>query len=351
METAINYKCPNCAAALAFEISTQKWDCHFCNSSFSEQELPRISAQKGEEQIEKSEWSPEAFTENNMLAFICPSCGGRVLSDKNTAATFCVYCHNPTVLAAQLQGEYKPARLIPFQKTREEAVAALQKHCRGPFIPKIFKEYAERGEMTGLYVPYWLFSADADSALSGNAEKISHWSDDDYRYTKTDYYRVERNAIIPFNYVPADASERLDDKLMEGMEPFDYSQLKDFSMEYLSGHFAENFDVDAARSSKRFEERIDKAISEVLMESISGYNSRSGISITREFLNRATLYVMLPVWIIMVKYNDRIHAFAMNGQTGKIAGRLPFSWKRIFAWFGTLAGIFSLVFLLGGLIL
>ncbi|QQO07825.1 hypothetical protein [Breznakiella homolactica] len=351
MATAINYKCPNCAAALAFEISTQKWDCHFCNSSFNKDELSRISSQKGESRIEEAGWQAEAFDKNNMIAFTCPSCGGRVIAEKNTAATFCVYCHNPTVLAAQLQGEYRPARIIPFKKTKTEAVAALQNHCKGPFMPKVFKEYARRGEMTGLYVPYWLFSAVARAGLTGRGEKVSSWSDSDYRYTKTDSYRIERQVSVPFNLVPADASERLDDKLMEDMEPFAYSQLTDFSMEYLSGHFAESYDVDAAKSSRRFEQRIDKTVTEILKGSVHGFTSYNYSLTNRDLARRTTLYVMLPVWIIMVKYNGIIHTFAMNGQSGKISGRLPFSWKRVFAWFGTLAGAFSLLFLLGGLFL
>lgn len=351
MDTVINYKCPNCAAPLAFEISSQKWECHFCNSSFDKQELSRISSQKGEESIESSSWAAEAFSENSMLAFTCPSCGGKVLSDKNTAATFCVYCHNPTVLAGQLQGEYKPAKVIPFKRTKEEAVAALQKHCKSPFMPKIFREYAERGEMTGLYVPYWLFSADADARASGAARKISTWSDSNYQYTKTDHYTVERDVTVPFRHVPADASERLDDVLMEGMEPFEYSQLEDFSMEYLSGHFAENFDVDAAASSKRFEERVQESVDDIIEESLDQYDSNDLASSAVKLVNKATLYVMLPVWIIMVKYKDKTHAFAMNGQTGKIAGRLPFSGKRVFAWLTALTGMFGLIFLLGGLFL
>ena len=32
---------------------------------------------------------------------------------------------------------------------------------------------------------------------------------------------------------------------------------------------------------------------------------------------------MLPVWMLTTKYKDENYTFAMNGQTGKLVGRLP----------------------------
>ena len=34
-------------------------------------------------------------------------------------------------------------------------------------------------------------------------------------------------------------------------------------------------------------------------------------------------YALLPVWMVNVKYKDKMHIFAMNGQTGKFIGNIP----------------------------
>ena len=58
----------------------------------------------------------------------------------------------------------------------------------------------------------------------------------------------------------------------------------------------------------------------------------------------------MPVWILNYNYKGKIHTFAMNGQTGKIVGKLPKSFGKIAAWFGGIfAGVTGILMLLGGL--
>ena len=40
-------------------------------------------------------------------------------------------------------------------------------------------------------------------------------------------------------------------------------------------------------------------------------------------------YVLLPVWMVNVKYNNKMHIFAMNGQTGEFIGNIPLDGKRV----------------------
>ena len=38
---------------------------------------------------------------------------------------------------------------------------------------------------------------------------------------------------------------------------------------------------------------------------------------------------MLPVWMMNVKYEDKIYTMAMNGQTGKFIGNVPVSKAKV----------------------
>ena len=60
-----------------------------------------------------------------MKAYSCPSCGAELICDASTAATFCPYCGNPTVVPGQFSGALKPDYVIPFKLSKEDAVAAL----------------------------------------------------------------------------------------------------------------------------------------------------------------------------------------------------------------------------------
>ena len=46
-------------------------------------------------------------------------------------------------------------------------------------------------------------------------------------------------------------------------------------------------------------------------------------------LNRGEVkYALLPVWLLSTKWNDQNYLFAMNGQTGKMVGDIPYSKKK-----------------------
>lgn len=348
----VSYKCPNCAAPLVYEIESQMWECHFCDSTFNKQQLENFAKSQGSEQPEQSEWTAEVFDDSQMTAFVCPDCGGRVISDKNTVSTFCTFCHNPTVLSAKLQGEFKPALILPFKVSKDQAMASLRKLVKGkPLLPKRFKEIVENGEITGLYAPFWLFSSDVWGNLNAEGKRVTTWADSKYIYTKTDTYLVTRNGKIAIKMVPVDASQRLDDKLMDSIEPFNFSDLDSFRMEYLSGYFAENFDVDAKLSFQRFSKRAADAARTALHNTIGHYDMLTISNFSTNFTNSENFYVMLPVWTVSVKYKDKIYAFAMNGQTGKSAGKLPVSVQRLLAFFfGIGAGLTAIIYFVGKLL-
>lgn len=333
----VNYKCPNCGAPMRFDIDAQRWLCRFCNSDFGVTDLERLESQIGAETPEADAYTPEKFENAETAVYICPDCGGRIITAFNTAATFCVYCHNPVVVAAHLQGENKPAKIIPFKLHKADALAALRAVCRKkPLLSKSFKMAAKRGEITGLYVPFWLFSANIFINVVGTAKNMSSWVSGGYKNEKTDLYRITRTGELPFEMVPVDASSRMDNTLMDALEPFDCNQMADFSMEYLSGFFAESYDKDVADSTLRFIERSDKGALQYVRETVGKYDSVNFETVDFRRRNMRAVYAMFPVWVMNVKNGDKVYTFAMNGQTGKITGNLPVSARRVFSWFGGL---------------
>ena len=117
METIITYKCPNCEAGLIFNAEEQLFSCEFCLSKFTESDLKDTESAKNAE--EKARENDEYRKE--ILEYRCNSCGAEVIADKNTAADFCYYCHNPIVLVDKVSGEFKPTKIIPFKFDKDAA--------------------------------------------------------------------------------------------------------------------------------------------------------------------------------------------------------------------------------------
>ena len=141
-EHILEYKCPCCGAGLRFSGEEQNLTCEYCDNTF---ELEAVRAYNEEtathtdhwEVSENSGWSESE--DQSVVSYTCPSCGGVLMTDEHTAATFCPYCGNPTVLPGRLSGGIRPAAVIPFQTTLEDAKQAFLKLCKNkPLLPKEF---------------------------------------------------------------------------------------------------------------------------------------------------------------------------------------------------------------------
>ena len=337
----LEYKCPCCDAGLPFDEQSQKMHCTYCDNEF---ELDAVKAyndsldQKDDETVEWETASASSWTEDetgSIRTFTCPSCGGVLLTDDNTAATFCPYCTNPTVLPGRLSGGLKPDAVIPFKKSKEDALAAFKALCKGkPLLPKLFHQNQKIESITGMYVPFWLF--DCDTSFRGNyrATRVHHWSDSNYNYTKTSYYHLTRGATADFSRIPMDASQKMDDAIMESIEPFDYSELIDFETAYLSGFLADKYDVESAQGEDRIRERVNVSYQDLLSPTFVGYSSVLPTNRNLNIKHTKAHYVLLPVWLLSTKYKGNTYLFAMNGQTGKMTGTFPICPVRSWAWFG-----------------
>ena len=343
----IEYKCPCCGAGLKFGGAEQKLTCEYCDNTFDLDTVRAYNATEEEQSTEAITWEENPKNEWNtweqeyLKMFCCPSCGGEIIADGNTAATFCPYCDNPTIMPARLSGGLKPDALIPFTKTKEDAKAAFLNLCKGkPLLPKFFTQEQQLEKITGMYVPFWLY--DCTGSFDGNykATRVTAWSDSSYNYTKTDHFMLKRKADAKFVGIPMDGSSKMDDTFMESIEPYDYSALKDFDMAYLSGYLADKYDVEAEAGKSRIHERVDNAMNNQLQPTFLGYASVLPTSRHLNVEHGKARYVMLPVWMLNTKYRGKIYTFAMNAQTGKMTGSLPICPKRTAGWFaGICAGV------------
>lgn len=342
----MEYKCPCCNAGLTFSADDQLLKCEYCDNTF---ELDTVRAYNESENLKEDafqwdiqqteQWTQE--DEQTMRAFQCPSCGGEIVTDETTAATFCPFCDNPTILPSRLSGSLKPDAVLPFQKTKEDAKAAFLKLCKGKkLLPKGFTAEHRLEKITGMYVPFWLYDCSAEYDGSFKATRIRRWSDSRYHYTKTDHYLLRRRARAAFEGIPMDASSKMDDTFMESIEPFDYGRLQAYDSAYLTGYFADKYDVESEQGEDRIRQRVEQSMNDAIQESIMGYTTALPTNRRIDVQHSHAKYVLLPVWMLNTNYRGKIYTFMMNGQTGKMTGTLPICRIRTAKWFaGICAGV------------
>jgi DNA-directed RNA polymerase subunit RPC12/RpoP len=284
-----------------------------------------------------SQWSDGEA--DALRVYCCNSCGGEIVADETTAATHCPFCDNPVVMKGQFAGALKPDIVIPFKHDKNAAIAALKNHYKGKrLLPKVFKDQNHIEEVKGMYVPVWLFDTDADAHVRYKATMVRTWSDSRYDYTETSHYSVIRAGSIGFENVPVDGSSKMDDALMESIEPFDISGAVNFQTAYLSGYLADKYDVDSEASVERANQRIRRSTEDAFASTVEGYTSVLPESSSISLNNGRARYALYPVWILNTKWNEQKFTFAMNGQTGKIVGDLPMDKGAYWKWLLGVAG-------------
>lgn len=358
MQTIQEYKCPCCGGAIAFDSNIQKMRCPYCDTEFEMEVLAAYDAQLRETEEDQMQWKiPNAEPlhdgeASELCSYICKSCGGEIVGDRNTAATACPFCGNNVVLMGKLSGALKPDLVIPFQLDKKAAVAGLSKHLSGKrLLPRIFQDQNHIEEVKGIYVPFWLFDADVHAQVRYRATRVRCWSNPDYNFTETKHYSIHRRGSIAFQNVPVDGSVKMADDLMESIEPFDIKDAVDFQTAYLAGYFADKYDVTAEQSISRANARVKTSTERAFADTVVGYTSVHTENCNIQLHNGKAKYALYPVWILNTTWNGTTYTFAMNGQTGKFVGDLPVDKAAAARWMLGLslafsAGMYAIVWLL-----
>ncbi len=348
--SAVTLKCPNCGGDLVWNAEKKQFVCGWCMTDFTEEETKSFSGVSEQEQ-KRAEAESNEFNEATDV-YKCSSCGAEVICEHNTAATFCYYCHNPVSLTGRLSGNYRPQMLIPFQFSREQSVEKFKAHCKKKwFLPSDFLSQSQLEKITGLYVPFWLADCDVDAYINGKATRERSHTYGDTTEVITEEFIFDRAAKLGYLGIPADGSKKIEDTLMDAIEPYDYRMLQPFEMQYLSGFYCDKYDVDKTEVFPRIKSRVEEGAVEVLRSDVRNYDSVSVMHKGVRIFNTQWHYMMLPVWFLTYKHQGKIYSFAMNGQTGKFGGIFPVSKKKIAA-FSAVVGIIAAIiaYMIGGML-
>lgn len=394
----MEYKCPKCGAPISFNPDKQLFSCEYCGADTTVEEIQKLYAQQeqtetinerevkhSEQEQQKAQAKGEEFDEDAIVSYVCPSCGAEVITAASTAATECYYCQNPVVLGSRLSGEYRPDFVIPFTLNKDKAVDAFMKFCgKKKFLPAGFANKTQVEKMQGVYFPYYYVDEQMQASMTATGKKVRHWTSGNRRYTETSTYRLFRTGDIEIRNVFEEALRDKDSdkkvqpgqpmsnrqqnaqqamsyldqykaskrhEMLQCVHPFDVSKAQPFSMSYLSGFKAEKREIGRQDIEGDIARRMDEYAKSLLEDTMTGYEGVSSESYNDRTLNQIWRYTLLPVWIVTYKYKGEILPFAINGQTGKIYGKLPVAGGKLLLWGAIVAVIVFILATLGGLLL
>lgn len=359
-----NFRCPGCEATMEYYPQTGKMYCPYCGITMTVEEMKAAQYNAvAEKAIDLDPWDKmmghpdedgylmpsddvrlvKRFKENKwrnatmkMQILHCRSCGAEMVMNEMESASFCAYCGQPAIVLDRVDECLEPDRMIPFKVSKTDAEAVMKKKLRPTksfFVPKKLKDL-EVDRIIGIYVPYWMFDV--------------YYGDDQYwKYT----FQENRETLVRYSHrigdceysnIGIDGSTKFCDALSQRLEPYFFDEAVAFDPRYLSGFYADRFDLDGDRGEQLAmdlaKEKFDEAMKETLeyQEATLCYTNSTHYVKKRE-------YVLLPAWFFVFGHEGKFYNVLMNGQTGKMVGALPYDKKKAYLTFGVLTALLSAI--------
>lgn len=342
-EQTRTYPCPSCGAVLAFDPKSQQLKCPHCGN-----EVPLSRAAAVPALIPKRELAPAmaqlAAQQANAATrvsgdkeIVCQNCGGHTIFSGTLTAVRCPFC-NTAIQRDDIQDA--PTRLpidgiLPLCIDSKDARSRIEQWINSRrFAPNAFKKYREVGSFTSIYLPYFSFNASTTTRYTGmrGIHRIETYKDSEGRTqtrTVTDWYPARGVVDNRFEDVTGHATYGLDDAKITALEPWPMNQTHRYSPEFVAGHLSRTYDWDAQQVFVgRTKPRMESVIDSTIRADIGG-NEQRITSRDSSWLSVQFNQLLLPVWMLTVTYQQKPFQVVINGVTGEVQGRRPWSAVKI----------------------
>ena len=290
--TPINIYCSSCGAPAKFDIAGQVYRCAYCGGVTGIEEPLR--EKQGFRQAHRGRLAAvrDGFP---LQKARCTGCGAEVIFPQGEALADCAFCGRSLVRKEYLGIDGFPEILIPFRVTKDQARAALLSWCdENRARPEARDIRAHLDGLTGCYLPYELVKGPTRCTIS----------------------RLESEPFPCRGFCDGsfvNTSKQLDNLLLDGMEPYDLGDVKEFDFSYLAGQRVKVRDTD----EKETRARVDGEIAAQYRPFAAKALETRGVTVQADTGSMVELSAMLPAYYL--KAGDTLAA--VNGQTGKVAVR------------------------------
>ena len=333
------FPCEGCGADLEFSIGQQNLECPYCG--FEKQLEFDDDAAVEEQNFEamlfrmRQHHDKGRADETGQSEITCDSCAGTVVFQGSLTSTECPYCGSPIQRENVHDAEHRVPvdGVLPFLVERDRARQNLKTWVQSRwFAPNEFKERGVNGRFNGVYQPYWTYDAMTFSRYRG--ERGEHYwetvkrGDQEQRVRKTRWWPASGSFDRFFDDILILASRGLPRSLVRKLEPWPLEKCVPFTQEALAGFFARTYEIELDAGFRDAREIMDAAIRAEAKRRIGGDEQR--VHSVRTQVSAVTFkHLLLPVWLLAYRYNDKTYQVMVNAATGEVQGERPWSIVKI----------------------
>lgn len=340
---AKTFVCQTCGGVVKYDIDSEKFRCSSCQTECSIETVSNSVVEYDFSQYAQREKNSVAF--EGMAVVHCQNCGCEITFDEFQVSTTCPMCSSTQVATVKQSGGIPPEGIVPFKVDKNDARQKFKKWVKSRwFAPNDFKKKYGEGLLNGMYLPFWTYDAEAFAFYSGRGGRHRTERDKEGNTrTVTDWTFVSGAVSSSFDDVQICASDR--GKEIKGIMPFDTIEgTKPYSASYLSGFYAELYKIKADTAFESAKQTMEAELHSLAEKDIRRrYDVAEVNTLNTKYSNVTYKHLLLPIWGSSFGYKGKTYNYYVNGQTGKVDGKRPYSVAKILAAIGVAVVIIAAV--------
>lgn len=323
----VTYICPGCGEDLEYDEAMNQHLCKYCREYYDFAQL--VNYRKEDESQNETEIVEDTHKTMKVRMYICRKCKVEMLTLNEAETATCPYCGSKDLVFIEEAEEVMPDQIIPFAKTKEEALEYMKKVFRkAAFIGDGLKNM-QVDAIQATFIPYWSFEVSLDLTM----RKRTQYVEDSERQIYEGSEHLSEKIMI-------DASRRFFDGIANALEPYDLWDSVSFEASFLKDALAEKLDETEEQKKERALRRAKLILRNRLYKRDGGgtYDKKTyghkAIAIEEDValddssmifkgkIKEATYYY-LPVYFVTATINGKKILTLINGQTGRVVGTVP----------------------------
>jgi hypothetical protein len=340
IKAGAKHPCPACGAQAEWNPSKQKLVCPFCGTE-SPYQIDRESGRVAELDLvatlrdlpdEERGWQTERRSVQ------CQSCKAVMVYDPARVGQNCEFCGSPALVGyEEIKAPIRPHGVLPFRVDQSRVRDDIRRWWRSKWLaPNALARMSLVDTVRSVYIPYWTFDARVHCPWDAEAGHYYYVNVEGRDSQGRSVVRQERrvrwepaSGVVDhmFDDEPVPGTQGLPLDLLRKVEPFPTSECVKYDTAFLSGHVVEHYKVVLVDAAERSREQMIEKLRQLCAEQVPGDTHRN-LQIHPTFSGLTFKHLLVPIWLLTYNYGRKAYQVIVNGYTGRIAGRHPYSvWK------------------------
>jgi hypothetical protein len=241
----------------------------------------------------------------------------------------CEFCGSPALVSYdEIKAPIRPHGVLPFRIDTGRVRDDLRRWWRSKWLaPGKLHRSALVDTVHSLYIPYWTFDAKVHCPWEADAGHYYYVRVGNKRQRRVRWEPASGTVNHAFDDEPVPGTQGLPLNLLRKVEPFPTQEVVPYDTAFLSGHVVEHYKVVLMEAARRSQEQMHAALERLCAQQVPGDTHRN-LRIHPQYSGQTFKHVLVPIWLLTYNYGARVFQVIVNGYTGKIAGKYPYSvWK------------------------